>query len=70
MLGLIKIVLMFTANDCAVTISPDESQGSVDDVALPQVSELEHDAETKSKGNRNVSETDGALSSNAVSANC
>ncbi|CAA3001074.1 Hypothetical predicted protein, partial [Olea europaea subsp. europaea] len=52
-------------NKAKVTISPDESQGSVDDVALPQVPELEHDAETKSKGNRNVSETDGALISNA-----
>ncbi|CAI9786105.1 unnamed protein product [Fraxinus pennsylvanica] len=51
------------ANDYAVTISPDQSKGSVDDVALPRVPESKHDAETKSKGNRNVSETDGALSS-------
>ncbi|CAI9772069.1 unnamed protein product [Fraxinus pennsylvanica] len=50
-------------NDYAVTISPDQSKGSVDDVALPVVPEWKHDTETKSKGNRNVSETDGALSS-------
>ncbi|CAI9768492.1 unnamed protein product [Fraxinus pennsylvanica] len=56
-------------NDYAVTISPDQSKDSVDDVALPVVPEWKHDSETKSKGNRNVSETDGALSSDEVSAN-
>ncbi|CAI9780521.1 unnamed protein product [Fraxinus pennsylvanica] len=34
-------------NDYAVTISPDQSKGSVDDVALPVVPEWKHDTETK-----------------------